>query len=208
MLFDESIDRVKSALLLPLPGEAAQHLLAPVFRKTTRELLKERPSHRMSSVMMLLYPDSNGVTHTVFIERPISSSVHSGQIAFPGGKVEEHDLNLEQTALRETEEEIGVAGDKIQVLGTLSPLFIPASNFLVQPYIGVCESEPEFIANPDEVKSIIPFSIPELLKMDSVIKTFITPYGNLQAPCFEIYSHDLWGATAMMVSEFREMIGK
>src|SRR5215204_978394 len=98
LLFDEYVEKVKSALLKPLPGEAAQHILAPAFRKSTRELLHERTDHRLSGVMMVLFPDKNDVMHTVFIERPINNSIHSGQIAFPGGKVEESDVSPEQAA--------------------------------------------------------------------------------------------------------------
>jgi len=191
----------------PLPGVSAQHLMAPKMRKTTPELLNERTSHRLSSVMMLLYPDQAGILTTIFIERPTDSSIHSGQIAFPGGKMDETDDNPARTAVRETEEEIGVAASSIEIIGTLSQLFIPASNFLVIPHLGVLKQTPTFIPSPGEVQSLIPMHISSLLEMKPSEKEFPTSYGNLLAPYFDFNGHAVWGATAMMLSEFREMIG-
>jgi len=176
------------------------------MRKTTHELLNENKNYRLSSVLMLLFPDESGIMNTVFIERPVNNSVHSGQLAFPGGKVEESDLNPQYTALRETEEEIGIAADQVKIIGTLSSLFIPASNFLVYPHLGIYNSIPDFIPSRDEVKSLLPVTIQHLLSLQPVTKSFQTSYGNLKAPCFEIQNFNLWGATAMMVSEFREMM--
>ena len=155
--------------------------------------------------MMLLYPDEKGILTTIFIERPINDSIHSGQIAFPGGKMDDTDANPAETAIRETEEEIGVPKSSIEVIGTLSQLFIPASNFLVIPHIGVIKQQPKFFPNPDEVRSLIPVTISSLLKLKQDIREFPTSYGLLQAPYFALKGHAVWGATAMMISEFREM---
>src|SRR5687767_738383 len=100
--------------------------MAPKLRKTTPELLVVNKTYRLSSVMILLYPDETGTLSTVLIERPINESVHSGQIAFPGGKMEKEDPGPAETALREMEEEIGVPAHRVQILGALSHLFIPA----------------------------------------------------------------------------------
>ena len=157
-------------------------MMAPKLRKTTPELLQERVSHRLSSVMILLYPDNNAILTTVLIERPIDNSVHSGQIAFPGGKMDEIDTNPADTALRETEEEIGVASKSIEILGTLSNLFIPASNFLVVPHIGMMASTPEFMPNASEVRSLIPTPVSHILGLQPSHKQFATSKGNLEAP--------------------------
>lgn len=206
MQFIQGIAQIQDALLKPLPGAAAQHLMAPKLRKTTAELLLESPSHRLSSVMILLYPDVHGLLSTVFIERPVNLGVHSGQIAFPGGKEDPEDGSPRVTALRETEEEIGIPAAAISVIGSLSPLFIPASNFLVNPYIGVINHIPEFIPSADEVRSLIPAPISEVVAFVPEEKEFKTSYGQLFAPCFSFKGHFIWGATAMIISEFREML--
>jgi len=206
--FSEGISRIQKALLDPLPGVEAQHLMAPKLRKTTTELLNANPVHRLSSVLILLYPDLNGTLSTIFIERPINESIHSGQIAFPGGKMDDSDVDAAYTALRETEEKIGVPVSKINLMGTLSQLFIPASSFLVIPHIGMMESTPRFIPNPEEVRSLIPVHVSTLMKLDKDEKEFSTLYGSIRAPYFDLNGHAVWGATAMMISEFREIMRK
>ncbi len=206
MNFSQSISLIQKALLEPLPGAAAQHLMAPKARKSTEELMQANPANRLSSVMILLYPDVKGLLSTIFIEKPIDNSIHSGQVAFPGGKMDEEDITPARTALRETEEEIGVPAEHIQILGPLSQLFIPASNFLVIPHIGIMETMPRFIPNPDEVKSLIPTHVSQLMELKQSTKQFPTSYGILEAPYYELNGHSVWGATAMMISEFRELL--
>lgn len=206
MKYVEGIAKIRRALEAPLPGILAQHMMAPRLRKTTEEMLLENPDHRLSSVMILLYPDAKGILSTVFIERPINESVHSGQIAFPGGKIESSDENPQAAALRETEEEIGVPSDAVECIGLLSKLFIPASKFLVIPHIGIISHTPQFLPNPDEVKSVIQVAVADLVAIIPDKKVFPTSYGNLEAPYFDIQGHAVWGATAMMLSEFREII--
>ena len=156
--------------------------------------------------MILLYPNEAGQLLTVFIERPVNNSIHSGQIAFPGGKIDPGDESPAAAALRETEEEIGVSKLSVEIIGTLSNLFIPASKFLVIPHVGVVTETPRFQPNPAEVQSVIPASVQKILEMSPAMKEFPTSYGNLMAPYFDLNGHHIWGATAMMVSEFRELL--
>lgn len=206
MQFSINISAIQKMLKHPLPGEEAQYLLAPKERKSKLEYLTENINPKLSSVLILLYPGEKGELKTVFIQRPINKSVHSGQIAFPGGKFDETDMDLSATALRETNEEIGVNPFDIEVIGTLSELYIPASNFLVHPFVGKLEFTPEFIPNPEEVKSILPATIEEILAFETGHMPFKTAYGNLIAPYFKFQEHAMWGATAMIVSEFREIM--
>ena len=206
MNFDKKVELIRAVLKLPLPGEEAQFLMAPKDRKSKEENLKTYRDYRLSSVMMLLYPDTKGELCTLFIERPVNETVHSGQLAFPGGKAEPEDATIAQTALRETEEEIGIPADSIEILGELTTVFIPASNFLVHPHIGLLHTTPVFNPNPDEVKSIIPTPLDYILNLKTGITEFNTSYGKLNAPYFSIYGHTLWGATAMMVSEFKVLM--
>jgi 8-oxo-dGTP pyrophosphatase MutT (NUDIX family) len=206
MTFDREISRIRRALTFPLPGEEAQRQMSPPGRQTMPELLKAMSSVRESSVLMLLYPDLNGRLCTLLIERPVTGHVHSGQLAFPGGKAEPSDESPAHTALRETEEEVGVPAASIEIIGQLSQLIIPASAFLVYPYIGIVESTPAFIPNTEEVKALFPVTVGELLSLPKHEKRFNTSYGIVTAPSYELHGRDLWGATAMMVSEFRVMV--
>jgi 8-oxo-dGTP pyrophosphatase MutT (NUDIX family) len=204
--FEPGIEKVIRAFQNPLPGTPAQHLMAPASRKTTEDLLLERTGYRHGGVLMLLFPDNDGIMQTVFIERTVNETVHSGQIAFPGGKSEPGDRDTAHTAIRETEEEIGVSQQNITLAGSLSPVFIPVSNYLVHPHVGFVETFPKFLPNAGEVKSIITHDILSLLRMEKERGRFVTSYGYLEAPFFPLKGYKMWGATAMMVSEFRELM--
>jgi 8-oxo-dGTP pyrophosphatase MutT (NUDIX family) len=206
MTFHNQALKIKLAISKPLPGTAAQYLMAPKVRKSSEELLKENTDYRNSSVLLLLFPDKEGTMSTIFIERPLNNSVHSGQIALPGGKVDDTDVNFRYTALREAEEEIGVPKNNVEIIGMLTPLYVPASNFLIHPHIGITYDTPEFNPNPAEVKSLLPLTIDKLISLMPETATFNTSYGQLSAPGFKIGKHHMWGATSMIVSEFREMI--
>jgi 8-oxo-dGTP pyrophosphatase MutT (NUDIX family) len=134
--------------------------------------------------------------------------VHSSQIAFPGGKVDPEDVDYRQTALRETFEEIGISEDKISVVKDFTPLYIPPSDFLVYPFMGVCSTEIEFVLQQEEVAGIIEVPLKTLLD-DAIISNKIldTSYAkSLEVPVFEIEEHIVWGATAMMLSELKDVL--
>jgi 8-oxo-dGTP pyrophosphatase MutT (NUDIX family) len=157
--------------------------------------------------MMLFYP-KNEITHLILIVRNTYPGIHSAQIAFPGGKVEETDSNFQDAALRETFEEIGVSSDKINVIRSFSSIYIPPSNFLVFPYLGVCNTELDFFLQNEEVAGIIELPLKMLLD-DSIItiKTIDTSYAkSIKVPVFQIYDYTVWGATAMMLSELKDVL--
>lgn len=206
MLFEHITQELRSRLHLPLPGEDAQSIMAPLGRPSTGSMLEKYPNHRKSAVMMLIYPDQRGVAHTVFMERAHDGSLHSGQIGFPGGGIEHTDSSPMHAAIREFEEEVGVSGSKIEVIGPLTPLFIPASRFMVYPFVGISLHTPAFTPDPVEVQSLIHTPIGELLTFEIEQGSFPTSYGTLQAPCYRLNEHKLWGATAMIVSEFRILL--
>src|SRR5690606_7847625 len=127
-----------------LPGEAAHLKMSPSLRVRTSEVAKQPGFNpKQSAVIILLYPE-NDIWYNVLIKRPEYKGTHSGQIAFPGGRFEENDVTFDITALRECEEEIGVSRELITVLGKLTEIYIPPSNFMVHPYIGYCEEKPVF----------------------------------------------------------------
>lgn len=193
-----------------LPGEEAHAPLAPHRRARTSEFL-DRPdiNPRESAVMILIYPH-NGRWSNVLIRRPEYDGTHSGQVSFPGGRVEDEDDGLEMTALRETHEEIGVSPEGIQVLGKISQVYIPPSNFLVQPYVGYLPERPKFAPDPFEVAGIIEHDILEIRNEGLIKETDIRLSNNMmiKAPYFDIDGHVVWGATAIMLSEVRQILLK
>jgi 8-oxo-dGTP pyrophosphatase MutT (NUDIX family) len=152
----------------------------------------------------LFYP-KEGETHLVLIVRNSYKGVHSSQIAFPGGKYEEGDVDFEQTALRETYEEIGVMSDKIHVLKAFTHLYIPPSNFMVYPFLGICMDEITFYPDSNEVADIIELPLTTFLSESIVVNAKIdTSYAeSIEVPVFKIDEHIVWGATAMMLSELK-----
>ena len=194
---------------LELKGAPTQLKMAPPFRKELLEhnksLIKEA---KKAAVMALFYPNKVNETYLVFIVRKSYDGVHSGQIGFPGGKPEPEDVNLEQTALRETWEEIGVKSNKVDMVCALTNLYIPPSNFNVYPFIGCSASTPKFKLQPSEVESIVEIPVQKLL--DDSFQTYTkvsTSYGpTVQVPAFNFDGHIIWGATAMILIEIVDMI--
>jgi 8-oxo-dGTP pyrophosphatase MutT (NUDIX family) len=202
------IDRIKLALQGELPGEAAHGRMMSYNRPIAKEARQFDVPPRESAVMCLLFPENNELC-TLFMLRPDNQGVHSGQLSFPGGKKEESDLTHLHTALRETEEEMGFDSSSIKILGALSELYIPPSNFLVQPYIGYLASLPELNPNADEVKDIISFSLEKLFSPETIGHKEITLAHNqlkLKVPVFMVNDYALWGATAMMVAELKMIL--
>jgi 8-oxo-dGTP pyrophosphatase MutT (NUDIX family) len=187
-----------------LPGHDTLSKITPLSRI---KLLKNRiipPDYKKAAVLMLFYPDNNNNTRIVLILRKKYNGVHSNQISFPGGKMENGDGNLELTALRETYEEIGVRPSSIKVVNKLSSVYIPPSNFKVQPYVGYSDSNLAFKADKKEVALIITPLIEDLINL-KIVQSKVSVNGHTQkVPSYLIDNHILWGATAMMVYEFLE----
>jgi len=203
-MFDQLINQLKIQLARPLPGWEAQLLMAPKHRFLPDYI--PNPAHaRQSAVLLLFYPVDNN-PNIAFIKRPDDQSMHSGQISFPGGRYEDEDKSLVDTALRETYEEIGAPVNAIDVLGTLTPLYIPVSNYSVQPVVGYCNTRPNFVPNEHEVAGIIEVQVSDLIDTTNNVIEKISVRGfEIEAPCYKIDGTIIWGATAMILSEFCEM---
>jgi len=162
---------------------------------------------KKAAVLMLFYP-KNGITHLALIVRNSYPGVHSSQIGFPGGKVELFDKDLADTALRETHEEVGVHPDKVKIIKPYSEIYIPPSNFLVYPFLGVSHEELKFVPDLDEVKRVLEFPLSLFLDDNTVTKVkMTTSYAtDLEVPAFMVEKYIVWGATAMMLSELKENI--
>jgi len=183
--------------------------MAPENRiEELRDLNTKRKDSKKAGVMALFYPDKNGGTNLLLILRKTYKGVHSNQIAFPGGKAELDDANLMQTALRETQEEVGVPYNDIQVIKALSTIYIPPSNFEVQPFIGLYHDPKPFILQEEEVEKLVEVTLTDFLDDALVFEQYLdTSYAkNIRVPAFKLNGYTVWGATAMMLSEIKELL--
>ena len=162
---------------------------------------------RPSGVLILLYPDKGEICF-VLIRRPDYTGVHSGQISLPGGKFEPHDKDLTETAIREAKEEVGIKPSAVNISGTLTPLYIAPSNYIVTPVVGWSVQRPEFMKDPREVDEIIEISLSDFLDDRNIQTKRIRLFMGISAnfPCYYIDSNIIWGATAMILSEFRAIL--
>lgn len=206
--FIKSTSKIKN---LNLPGEDSQFKMSPPFRRDLIDENREKMKHaRKAGVMALFYPDDMGETYLILILRKTYKGVHSSQVGFPGGKYEDDDPDLEYTALRETYEEVGVPIIDMKVLKALTKLYIPPSNFTVSPYIAITKQTPQFIKQDEEVEDLIEVSLSHFLDDDnrSDVNVMTSMNKELEVPAFTLNGHIVWGATAMMLSELKDLLKK
>jgi 8-oxo-dGTP pyrophosphatase MutT (NUDIX family) len=209
MNFHRVVHAIELELLNPLPGKDVQLRMSSL--RHIRGMMDPSQVNNgiKSSVLILLYPYSGeNEISIVLIQRPIYEGVHGGQISLPGGRFEEHDYDLKATALREAKEEIGIDPEKIITIGVLSELYIPPSNYLVLPVVGYALERPLFKPDPQEVAGIIETKLNDLVNDDNILtkEIYVRPGLSVFGPCFEIDNHTIWGATAMILSEFKEIL--
>ena len=201
-----SPDAIQAALGHPLPGLEAQVRLAPI----PRPMQPPTPDHepRRGGVLILLYPDDDGEElHLVLTRRTETVGNHRGQISLPGGRVDPDDLSTARTALREACEEIGVCGDDLRLLGELTPLYIPPSDFHIHPHVAFLHNRPQFHPQPDEVAEVLEVPISYLLDKDNISEEdWIIRGEPRRVPFYRINEHKVWGATAMVLAEFAAVL--
>jgi len=189
---------------MPLPGLEAQLMMAPAIRRGQIASMQLREKAVKSGVIILTYPDEKGQLNWIFIRRPRYNGVHSGQMALPGGRYEPSDASIMHTAIREMREEIGVSIASESILGQMTPLFIPPSNYLVYPFVAYLDMRPSFIADPKEVDQIIEIPVSYFFQDNAIsIQNIQVQEGSfVEAPGFQFNSQTcIWGATAMIIQE-------
>lgn len=206
-----SIQQIKQKLNRDLPGLSSHLKMAPANRihelKNSEMQIK---TAKKSAVMILLYPHNNQLK-VVFIRRSFYVGIHAGQIAFPGGRYEEFDIEIKNTALREIEEEIGIHSDNIEVIGRISDIYVPPSNFLISVFVGYLNGKPQYKIDEREVNEIIEIDLSEFFQENLVDnKEFVVPSSSISvlAPYYKVGNIELWGASAMVMSEFLDIVGE
>lgn len=208
MTVAECESRLRRALARPLPGHDAFLELSGYRRPLAEAAQRMDPPPRESAVLALLYP-KQGEAHTLLMLRPEYGGVHSGQVSFPGGRREQADADLRATALREFAEETGFDAGRAQVLGALTPVLIPPSRSLVTPFVAIAGSAGPFAPDPREVAELIEAPLALLLD-DAILKRRLQHIAllgrSVEIPYFDVQGRVVWGATAMMIAELRQLL--
>jgi 8-oxo-dGTP pyrophosphatase MutT (NUDIX family) len=192
---------------IPLGGLEAQFELAPKFRQKYTEEFLEATNAKKAAVLALFYPNTQGDVCFLLTLRANYSGVHASQISFPGGKFDSADDSLENTALREAQEEVGICPDDVCIFKQMTNVFIPPSNFMVTPFLGLLDYTPTLIKN-EEVEENIAVLLKDLLNEKAFTTTVVTTsYAqNIPVPCFNLSNFMVWGATAMMLNEIKVLL--
>lgn len=188
-----------------LPGREAQMKMSPIPLDPDFVLPRQQSeTAHPSSVLIPLYPDDKNQLHVILTVRT-ESIRHAGQISFPGGR-REGDESLEETALRETHEEIGVPKDLIEIAGRITPLYLHRTDNQITPYVGFLKEKPNLIPNPAEVKEAFTAPLNGFISNQNFVKEeWELSYATFEVPYWDIHEVPLWGATAMMMSELLEI---
>jgi 8-oxo-dGTP pyrophosphatase MutT (NUDIX family) len=207
------IEQLRQRLKLPLPSTKAQFEMrnGQYEPDVLLDLYKNLPpTHRKAAVMILLFQRQDQ-WHTALMQRPKDSHAHSNEVSLPGGRYDDTDPNILFTAQRELEEEFGVKPHQVEILGALSPLYIPISNIFVSPFVAYApEHDIKFSPDPKEVVEILETPISWLLdparrKITTIEKK---EYKIENVPYFDLHQRVVWGATAMILNEFIACLGR
>ena len=208
ILFSDTAARLRLALAGPLPGHAAHLTMAPSHRLDRALLSVEGKTCREAGVLVLLHPDDEGAACVVLTARPPSLREHAGQVAFPGGRREAGEA-LPDTALREAHEEVALDPSSVEMIGAMTPLYVPPSRFCVYPFVALAPAPPTLAPMEQEVAEILHVRLAELFDpARTAVDTWETVHGLSDVPYFTAGTHRVWGATAMMLAELRALVAE
>ena len=207
-MLEDIIAGLIEAFKKPLPGIEVQYKMAPYSRITRKQAHELDKNPKLSATLALLFEKDN-TPHILLMLRNSYNGVHSSQVSFPGGRVEEYDRNFQETALREFSEETGMPSSDVQIIGKLTDVYIPPSRFLVYPFVGFSRKPTNFFPDSEEVAELIEMPLQVLLDDATIEEKEIHIQSidkKLNTPAFIYNDYVIWGATAMMLSELKEMI--
>jgi 8-oxo-dGTP pyrophosphatase MutT (NUDIX family) len=205
-MYTNFIQHIKQLLQTELPGEKAHEKMLPPGRHLKMSF-EESGEIKYSSVLLLLFPYKEKI-YTCLTQRNPNMKHHPGQISFPGGKIEVGE-SPELTAVREAQEEVGISPADVRLLGMLSELHIPVSGYSIFPYVGWMDYKPDFVLNKDEAEKLILFPLQDFVQNEKISFTEMdTIRGRLTVPFYPFEGYEVWGATAMILSEFLELAKK
>ncbi|RME09201.1 MAG: CoA pyrophosphatase [Ardenticatenia bacterium] len=194
------IEQLQERLRHPLPGLQAHLTMAPSSRATPESLLVQGKPCREAAVLVLLFP-VDGAPHTLLTVRRAHLSHHAGQVSFPGGRCEEGET-FAQTALREAHEEIGLSAESVNLIGTLSPIYVPPSNFCVYPQVALADTPPHVLSESDEVQCVLFVPLAHFLTPRHIgIERWNLRDAPVHVPVYYVEPYKVWGATAMILAE-------
>ena len=197
--------RLRTRLAETLPGAPIQLTMAPAYRQDASLAAVVGKACREAGVLALLFPEADVPTLVLTVRHGYLKQ-HAGQISFPGGQ-RENGESLRDTALREAHEEIGLAPERVDVLGALTPLYIPPSNFCVYPFVGAVPEPPTLRPTDAEVEEILRVPLPSLLNPKTRRRAPWRLHGReVMVPFFDLGGHHVWGATAMMLAELLALL--
>ena len=203
--FEETINLIRKRLSGPMPGFKTQLIMAPVPRPGTSPINAVDNFCSKAGILILLYPIS-GVPFLVLTRRTECVESHKGQISLPGGRQEPAET-IQQTALREMAEELGVSVESFKILGSLTPLYIPSSNYCIYPTVAYSVERPVFHPSREEVAEVIEVSLDHLLNPENARREIRKLKSEkIEVPYFFCEGHKIWGATAMVLAEFVEIV--
>ena len=204
--FDKKIKQIRKALKEPLPGIQAQLKMFPTDRASKPDNSILAKDMKEAAVLIHLFPVEEKVCFILTV-RNRDMKEHAGQVSFPGGRKEEKDADLKETAVREAEEEVGLQRDFIEVLGALSKVFIPPTLYEVSPFVSFSKKKPLFKMENREVSEILCVSIKDLLENENTKEKLVKKDNqSVIIPYFELSDNEVWGATAIILSEFKEIL--
>ena len=196
-----TLEALKEKLHAPLPGISGQSEMMPSYRNAVslEDIALLQP--RKAGVIIHIFQGPQEL-EVLYMKRPAYDGTHSGQISFPGGELEEFDQDLMAAAFRECEEEVNLKPNEQEFFRAMSWLYIPPSNFYVEPFITLGTAAPNVELDPREVDRVFSIPLSKLIDGSLIRQTSIkTTYGTLVVPAYHWDGEIIWGATAMMTAE-------
>ena len=200
-------DLLKKIQNATLEGENAHQVYSPPYRPlfSYEEILAKNP--KFAAVNILLYLKNNEWYFPLMVRSTNDRDRHSGQISLPGGKKEEYDINFEETAKRETSEEMGIDIYYNRIIREMSPIYIPPSNFYVKAFVSYTKKNPQFILQETEAVELIEFPVSTLLNLSEQPEMMVLPSSRgVEVPVINFNNYSIWGATSMIISEFSHLL--